>query len=475
MNKLLSRSFTRSIINSLNGIISLWPNKSLYVYLVILFLSTVNVARADPATLSGPLSIKDAVMMALDRNRGLEIVEKQRDEVRANADAAIGRLLPRIDASYSASRSDSPINVFSNKLLQKRFTSPDFALSRLNNPDTINNYHTDLSVTVPVYQGGALWAGKRAGDANTKNAEWQYRARWQTTILRVIETFSQLRESQAKRKAARQALAAARDHLADTRTLKRRGLTIASDVMDARSHTLEAGVALESASHIVASAQDQLHRLLGLSPGMPLSTSGAIELVLPDHSQDEWLEIATRNQPELQAARHRLDVARAHTDAAKSPFRPAVNLQAIEEWNSNIAVPRNANTTITAEVRFNLFSGGSDQALLHAAHAATAVRELELEDIAQTIHNQVLTTWRNLHEAKSRLVANKQVLQQTLESLRIRKLREQQGLERASDVLATQSRADYARAATIRARYALIIAKAHLLAAAGQLTPEVIR
>jgi len=414
-------------------------------------------------------------MMAVESNRGLRIAEKQRDEIHANADAATGRLLPRIDATYAVSRTDSPISVFGDKLLQKRFTAADFAISGLNNPDTVNNYHTDISITIPVYQGGALWAGKRAGDASAKSAQWQYIAQQQTTILHVIETFSRLRELQAESQAAEQSLKAARDHMADTEALKRRGLAIASDVMDARSHMLEASVSLESSSHAVSSAREQLQRLLSLPPGTPVSTSGAIELALPDQSRDKWLEAAIANQPELQAAKHRLSVAQAHTDAAKAPFRPAVNLQATEEWNSNTAVPKHGNTTIAAEVRFNLFSGGADKARLHAARAATAARELELEDMAQAIHNAVSASWRRLQEARNRLAASKQVLRQSLESLRIRKLREQQGLERSSDVLGAQSRADRARAKAIHSRYALIIAKARLLAAAGKLTPEVIR
>jgi len=449
--------------------------KLVYTYTLLLLSLTAGIARAGTTTPPERLSIKDAVAIALDNNRGLRIAEERRDEVRARADVETGRLLPRIDASYSASRTDSPINVFGDKLLQKRFTSTDFAISRLNNPGTINNYHTQLSVTVPVYHGGSLWAGKRAGDASARAAEWQYRGRRQVTILRVIEVCSLLRESQAERTAVRQALKAARDHLTDTQALKRRGLAMVSDVMDARAHVLKVGIMMQSASHAVASARDQLRRLLGLPTRAPLSIVGTPDLALPERSVDEWLEAAIRNRPELHAAKYRLDAARARADAARAPFLPTVNLQATEEWNSDTVAPRNANTTIAAEVRFNLFSGGSDRARLHTARATAIAGELALADTTQAIHNDILDMWRSLQEAKSRIRANRQVLRQTLESLRIRTLRERQGLERASDVLGAQSRADQARAEAIRARYALVIAKARLLTAAGQLTAEVIQ
>ncbi len=449
--------------------------KSACTYTLLLLMLAAGIARAETIATPEPLSIKGAVAMALNGNRGLRMAKEQRNEVRARADAEADRLLPQVNASYSASRTDSPINVFGDRLLQKRFTSTDFAISRLNNPGTINNYHTELSVIVPVYHGGSLRAGKRAGNANARAAEWQYRGRRQATILHVIEICSLLRESQAERTATRRALRAARDHLADTRALKHRGLAIVSDVMDARARTLEVGITLQSASNAVASARDQLRRLLGLPTRALLSIIGTPKVVLPERNVDEWLETAIRNRPELHAAKHRLDAARARADAAMAPFLPTVNLRATEAWNSSTITPKNANTSITAEVRFNLFSGGSDRAHLRTARAITAARELALEDTAQAVHNDILVMWRNLQEAKSRIKANRQVLRQTLESLRIRTLREQQGLERTSDVLGAQSRADRARAEGIRARYALVIAKARLLAAAGQLTAKAIQ
>jgi len=414
-------------------------------------------------------------MIAIEKNRSLRITADQRVEVRANAEAAAGALLPRIDASYAVSRTNSPINVFGDKLLQKRFAASDFSIANLNNPGTINNYHTDISITVPIYQGGALWAGKHAGEASATSAEWRYKAQRQATILHVIETFSLLKDLQAERIAAKQALAAAHDHLANTQALKRRGLAIVSDVMDAKSHMLEAEVTLQSASYAVTSTREQLQRLLGFPSGTTFSTSDTIKLAIADQTSAAWLQAASQSQPQLQMAKHHLNVAQYHADAAKAPFRPHVNLHAIEAWNSNTAAPKNGNATIAAEVQFNLFSGGSDWGRLQAAYAVTAIRELALQDMMQAIHNNVLSTWRGLQEAKTRLTASQQVLRQSLESLRIRKLREQQGLERSGDVLDAQSRSDQAHAKVIRARYALIIAKARLLAAAGQLTPEVIQ
>lgn len=448
-------------------------NISFYCYMALFMAMPQYALAGSNGGIS--LSLADAVMMALDKNRGLSVSEKRAEAAQAIADAATGRLLPRIDASYVVSRTDLPINVFGDKLLQKRFTAKDFSITSLNNPDSINNYHTDISVTVPVYQGGALWAGKRAGEAGAAAAQWQHRARQQAVILEIIEAFATLRQAEAQRTAAGQALNAARNHLQNTRALERRGMAISSDVMDALAHKLQVGVILQSATDAVATAHDRLQRLLGMRPGTPFTTRGNADFALPEKDMHNWVQVATASRPDLVAGKQRVNTARARADAARAPFRPAIDIQATQEWNSNTAAPKNGNATIAANLRLNLFAGGTDRAKLRATQTKLEIRQTELADLKQRIHNEVQATWRNLDEARSRLAANDQVLQQTQESLRIRRLREQQGLEKVSDVLDAQSRADHARAEAIRARYALIIAKARLLAAAGQLTPEVIQ
>ncbi len=454
------------------GIKSVYP----YMFTSMLMLGAPTLHAADAGGEPGDgLTLRQAVRMALEQNRDLRIAETRREQARANAEAATGRLMPRVDATWNASRTDSPLNAFGTKLLQQRITAADFAIANLNNPAAINNYRTGVAVSLPVWQGGALWAGKRAGEAGADAADWQYASARQQTVLRVIEAFARLKAARAERRAAEQAVAAARDHLEDTRALKKRGLAIASDVMDARSHWLEARVNLQAAQHAEDAARDEMRRLLGLPAGSPVRAGGESRLSLPERGLEAWLKLAEEGQPAIKAARKALEAAKAKADAARAPFLPSVALMASEEWNNNTPAPKHPNATIAADVRLNLFAGGSDKARLRAARAEVEARKLALQDLMQRIRNQVRAAWRGLEEARMRLEASRQVLAQSEESLRIRKLRAEQGLEKTSDVLDAQTRLDAARARAIHARYALTIAKARLLAAAGQLTPEVIQ
>jgi len=445
-----------------------------YTYVTLLFLSIPLPTQAGTDT-ALRVSLSKAVAMALTGNRSLAASSSRLEAARDKAAIAAGRLLPRLDARWSASRTDSPVQAFGDKLLQKRFTAADFAIPGLNNPDAINNYHTDIAVTIPVYQGGALGAARRMSEAGAEAAAQAFEAKRQTTILQVIEAFTLLRQTKAQRDAAATAVLAARMHLHNTQALVRRGIAIASDVMDARAHLLQAQVHLRHAANAVSTAMDRFQLLLGATSGHTVEPLGEPAIRLERRDASAWVATALDRHPMLEAAQHNLEAARARVDQAMAAFRPAVNLHAIEEWNSDSAVPKNPNTTLAAELQFNLFSGGSDRARLEASRAEMSARNMILAELKHRIVNNVKTAWRELDEAEKRYAAATQILKQRLESLRIRRLREQQGLERVSDVLDAQSHVDQARAEHIRARYEVIIAKARLLAAAGVLRPEVVQ
>jgi outer membrane protein TolC len=98
-----------------------------------------------------------------------------------------------------------------------------------------------------------------------------------------------------------------------------------------------------------------------------------------------------------------------------------------------------------------------------------------VEDKRQQIYNEVNQAWRSLNIAEVRLTSEAEALKQTSESLRIKSLRHRQGLEKTSDLLDAQARADASKVAHIRATYDFMIAKAALLLASGTLTEEVVQ
>ncbi len=80
----------------------------------------------------GPLSLRDAVRVALKHNRSIEAAEASRQGAGARIQQAKSGWLPRLNYSESVTRSDNPVFVFSSLLTQHQFTEQNFGLGALN-------------------------------------------------------------------------------------------------------------------------------------------------------------------------------------------------------------------------------------------------------------------------------------------------------------------------------------------------------
>jgi len=420
-------------------------------------------AAADTFTL------QQSVAMALQHNRLLAADQYRVQAAEAGVDEANGHLLPRLDAGYSMMRSNSPLTVFGTKLMQQRVTAADFNPVTLNNPSAINNYQPSLTLSMPLYQGGALWAGRRQAEQGVQASHSQHAWLRQQTIFQTIQTYMAWLNADAQLKAAEKSLEASSRHLNNVRAMRKRGILIDSDVMDAEVHRLQNEVRVNQSRNGVEHARDLLARLTGMTTEVMTQPAAAPELQAPAAVQ-QLEQTAIRQRPDFQAMQSTLEASRAAVDVEKSSFMPHVSLQATQEWNSATPSVRNGNATVGAQVSMNLFAGGSDKAALSRRRADAARLSLELDDKQSQIINEVRQARRQLTEAEKRSRAESEAMNQALESLRITELRHAQGLEKTSDLLNAQSRADMAQAEAIRAGYDVSVAKANLLLVSGSLS-----
>jgi len=429
------------------------------------------LALASPAGAS-PLTLKAAVNSALAHNRLLAADQFRVEAGDSDVDEASGHLLPRIDASYSALRSDSPLTVFGNRLLQQRITAADMNPATLNNASAVNNYQPKVTFSMPLYQGGALWAGRKKAMLEASSLRQQHHWLQQQVVFQTIRTYMRVLNAAAQLQAAEKALAASNRHLANVRAMRKRGILIASDVMDAEVHRLQSEVSVNQSRNVLAHARDILAHLTGMTAGSVARLVPAPELLPPEQEKARLIEYALTHRQDLLAISSALASAKAEIDKARAAFLPHVSVHAIREWNSSTIAVRHGNTTVAAIVNVNLLAGGSDRAAMNRADADAARLSLELADKQQQVAIDVRRALRQLHEARMRQAAEIQAMKQANESLRIISLRHAQGLEKTAELLDAQSRADHARAAAIQAKYDVSVATAELLLATGMLNEE---
>ncbi|MDQ6992985.1 MAG: TolC family protein [Mariprofundus sp.] len=417
---------------------------------------------------AGSLSLQQSISLSLQHNRLLKADQYNVQAAESRQDEAKGHLLPRVDGSYSVMRSNSALTSFGTKLMQQRVVNADFTTVSLNNPTAMYNYQPKLTFTLPLYQGGALWSGRKQAEKALQARSHAHQWLRQQLIFQTIQHYIAWLNSNEQLGVAKKALQASNYHLKNVQQMRKRGLLIDSDVMDAQVRRLHSEVKVSQSENTVAYGRDLLARITATAIDAETLPMPIKPLLLPA-DMDTLVAQAVNKRPDYQAMIATLGGSRAAVEIEQAAFLPRLSLQATQEWNSATLSIRNGNRSVAAVVSMNLFAGGSDLAALHRRQADRARLSLNVDDKRQQIENEVRQARRQLTESETRSAAEAEVLRQSVSSLRIISLRHTQGLEKTSTLLDAQSRLDQARADAIRAHYDITVAKAQLLLVTGYL------
>ena len=101
-----------------------------------------------------PMSLKDAVHLALNKNRLVEASDDSRKAAESRIAEARAGNLPKVNYSESWTRSDNPVFVFSSLLTQHQFGEQNFQIGPLNRPDFLNNFQSQVTADQTLYDGG---------------------------------------------------------------------------------------------------------------------------------------------------------------------------------------------------------------------------------------------------------------------------------------------------------------------------------
>ena len=101
---------------------------------------------AASAWAQAPLSLRDAVRLALAGNPSMAAATESGRAADSRLEAARGGRLPKLNYTESLARSDNPVFVFSSLLTQHQFGPENFAIGPLNRPDFLNNFQSLVTV-----------------------------------------------------------------------------------------------------------------------------------------------------------------------------------------------------------------------------------------------------------------------------------------------------------------------------------------
>lgn len=388
-----------------------------------------------------PLSLRDAVRVALDHNKSIEAAGAARQAAGARVQQAKSGWLPRLNYSESFTRSDNPVFVFSSLLTQHQFSEQNFALGALNRPDALNNFQSQLNLDQTIYDAGQIRSAMRSAHLMASvSGEDGHRAQ-QDVIAGVVRSYYAVVLSGETLAAAKEAVRSAEADLKRAAAVRAAGMSTDVDVLSIRVHL----AAITEQQIRRAADLDIARAALNDVLGQPLETTYALTTALApadvgDTSFEPYERQAVEQRPEAREARLATSIAETQASAARSSLLPQVGLHAaIEQDRQQFAGRSGGNWLASVSVRWNLFNGFGDKARIDEAKHLLRRSQAEEDRASSAIRLEVRRAWADLRSASQRIEVARAAVAEAQESLRITQNRYTAGLNNVTDLLRNET------------------------------------
>ena len=307
--------------------------------------------------------------------------------------------------------------------------------------------------------------GGRAGTVDAARqtavaADLAHNVAVQSTILGAEQALFNYQAARAQRDAERVAVDEATASLNAAEERHRVGLATIADVLQARTARSQAQLALESLEGAVHVVQGSLAVAMGIPANAPFEPPVLVDSLCPDSLQfitqsiDTLIAVATRDRPDLQAARAQAAAAAAQVRVARSGLLPTVTLNANSGYTQT-SIPNFHGRTYSFGLGFDLplFNGMSRQYNVQSASEQLEAANARAEQTRQQIALQVFTAYYNLQTATERVRTAADLLASATESESVARGRYREGVGSIVDLLIAQTALADARAQDAQARW----------------------
>ena len=427
---------------------------------------------APTALAQTPLSLQQAVSMALEKNPQRKMAVADQRAAQAGVQEARSALLPRVSFTESATRGNDPVYVFGTRLRQERFTIADFSLNRLNTPTPIGNFSSRFSGNWNLFDSFAnIKSVARAKDLQ-QAARHQLERADQETIFRVVQAYLGLLLAQKQQDVAEQSVKTAQSILDRSRARYESGVVVQSDLLSAQVRLASRQEELIRARNNVAFAAAELDTAMGVPADTEFQLSQSLsEGSLPQAAITDLEKRALASRPDLKQIESQQTAQEKSVSMAKSAFGPKLN--AFGGWETDSATlsqVQGNNWVAGLELQVDLFQGGAKKAQLTREKALQERMAAANHAVGDQVRLEVRRAYYDFDSARQQTGVAQAAVGQAEESMRINQNRYDAGITTITDLLTIEEALRRAQRDYWEAVYRLRTSYANLELATGTLS-----
>jgi outer membrane protein len=429
---------------------------------------------AAVTTSASAADLGDVYERALANDPVIREAEANRRAARESKPQAIAALLPQINASgrYNEEEGDST----------GAFVQPGLPPTPEVRDSDGNSSAWDVSLRQSVFRW-QNWAALRRADAESAQAEADYRAAQQDLILRTSDAYFNVLAAQDTLEAAQAAYDAIGRQLEQSEKRFEVGLIAVTDVQEAKAAFDSATASLIQAKRNLATTGERLRELTGDAYDELSKPGSEMPLSAPNPANpDDWVRLAMDQNARLISSRLAADITRHNISSERGGHLPSLDLVVSRshfESEATITGTSAGNvdsdsddTTYSLQVTFPLFSSGATTSRVRQAqYRHTAARE-RLERTARETERETRDAFLGVSSEMSRVQSLKQAVESARTALQATEAGYEVGTRTSVDVLDARRRLFEAETNYARSRYDYLLNVLRLRLAAGTLDAQ---
>lgn len=427
--------------------------------------SEYSVTATDDGNTS--LALTGLIRTALEQNPDLQSALERVRIADAALSGARAAFYPRLSVAEKYGVSDNPAQAFTFVLNQARLDfNRDF-----NDPQTTDDFHTQLQFQQSLYTGGRRTAEQRAAAAERNAAAYSLDTVRNELVFRIAEAYYRLLQARDLVGVRRETVEQVRTHLEIVRTRLRAGTAVKSDVLSVQVRLAEAQEALITAENRLELAWAVLDNTVGTRVARRPLPEGVPEAPWSDRIEDlqAAVEAALRQRPELNRLGSRRRAASARIRAAEAGNYPTLDFVSSYDVFTGDFAQGNDSFFVGLVARLNLFDGGRTRSRVEQAEARLRELGAEQRKLLQDVELDVRRAYLRLNDAESRLEVAERAVEFARESLREIEVRYRGQTATITELIDAQVDLSEARVRQTNARADVQTARTALQRAVGRL------
>ena len=411
---------------------------------------------------TGKLNLADCTKLALINNKVLQRIVQEKQIARGERLTSYSAILPSVNLTGQYNRLDEVTSFEIDTPAGKE---------KIQFGD-VDNYSAVLTVTQPVFAGGAIPARINAARLLSLFTDETVRAAVQDVIYNAEHAYYDVLLSQQLLQISTDAVRSSQAHLDNVKLRQRGGVASDFDVLRAEVELSNFQAEFIQNKNAISVAKANLIKIMGVSQESDFVLSDELLYVPSDITMEQAVETAYKNRPDLLGREFDIRRQRELLKIARSQYYPVISGYYTNTWakpdpHSMMEIQWGHAWQAGVTASIPIFDGFAREGGFVEQKARLKQGQIDLIDAEETTIFELTKAQLNIENAAEFIESQRLNLNKPQEGLRLAEVGYKEGTKTQVELIDAQAALTTARANHYQAIYSHIIAKLDFQRAMG--------